>query len=38
MLRSAGVIDLHDEAAIYQEEMHALGGNSAVARAASRTA
>jgi len=38
MLRSAGVIELHDEAAIYQEEIHALGGNSAVARADPRTA
>jgi Ca2+/H+ antiporter, TMEM165/GDT1 family len=38
MLRSAGVIDLHDEAAIYQKEIHALGGNSVVGRADSLTA
>ena len=38
MLRSAGVIDLHDEAAIYQKEIHALGGNSAAARADSLSA
>jgi uncharacterized membrane protein len=37
MLRSAGLIDLHDEAAIYEEEIHALGGNGAVARADART-
>jgi uncharacterized membrane protein len=30
MLRSAGVIDLHDEAAIYQEEIHALSGDRSV--------
>jgi uncharacterized membrane protein len=29
MLRSAGVIDLHDEEALYQKEVHALSGNSA---------
>jgi len=29
MLRSAGVIDLHDEEATYQKEVLALGGNSA---------
>ena len=38
MLRSAGVIELHDEAAIYQKEIDALGGNTAVAHADSRTA
>jgi len=29
MLRSAGVIDLHDEEALYQSQVHALSGNSA---------
>jgi uncharacterized membrane protein len=29
MLRSAGVIDLHDEEALYQKQVHALTGNSA---------
>ena len=38
MLRSAAVIGLHDEAAIYEGEIHALGGDSAVARADSRSA
>jgi len=33
MLRSAGVIDLHDEAAIYNKEIHALRGGSEAARA-----
>ena len=33
MLRSAGVIDLHDEAAIYNKEIHALSGGSEAARA-----
>jgi uncharacterized membrane protein len=37
MLRSAGVIDLRDEAAIYRDEVDALGGG-AVAQAASRAA
>jgi Ca2+/H+ antiporter, TMEM165/GDT1 family len=27
MLRSAGVIDLHDEQALYQKQVHALGGS-----------
>src|SRR6202171_4701173 len=36
MLRSAGVIDLHDEAAIYGGEIQALGGNTGMTGAASR--
>jgi uncharacterized membrane protein len=38
MLRSAGVVDLHDEAVIFQEEIHALSGGSAAARSDSRAA
>jgi Ca2+/H+ antiporter, TMEM165/GDT1 family len=33
MLRSAGVIELRDEAAIYNKEIHALGGDSDAAHA-----
>src|SRR4029077_9445903 len=36
MLRSAGVIGLHDEAAIYADEIQALGGDGGIAGAASR--
>src|SRR6266436_10212801 len=36
MLRSAGVIDLHDEAATYQEAVLALGSNSASLQLISR--
>jgi len=38
MLRSAGVIDLRDEAAIYRDEIDVLGGGNAVAEADSRAA
>jgi uncharacterized membrane protein len=38
MLRSAGVIELHDEAAIYNKEIHALGGGSEAAHANSPAA
>jgi uncharacterized membrane protein len=36
MLRSAGVIGLHDEAAIYADKIQALGGDGGVAGGASR--
>jgi uncharacterized membrane protein len=38
MLRSAGVIELHDEAAIYNKEIHALSGGSEAAHANSPAA